>query len=65
MLIRLLDIISGHYKESPYFHSPVWQLHEACAKLGLVTQLQIAVQKGVLAILWNGKRIQKKMQQHS
>ncbi len=64
MLCRLLDIISGHYKESPYFYNPSWQLHEACNKLGIVTQLQVIVQEGVIAILWNGKR-QKRMQWHS
>ncbi len=46
MLGRLLDIISGHNKELPYFYSPARQLHEAYAKLGIVTQLQVAVQKG-------------------
>ncbi len=64
MLSRLIDIISGHYMESSYIYSPAWQLHETCAKLGIVTWLQVRVQKGMLAISWNGKRAQK-MEQHS
>ncbi len=40
------DIISWHYKEFPYFYNTVWQLHEACDKLGIITQLQVAVQNG-------------------
>ncbi len=45
MLSRLLDIISGDYKESQYLYSPTRQLDETYAKLGLVTQIPVAVQK--------------------
>ncbi len=31
ILSRLLDIISGHYEETPYFYSPAQQLQEECA----------------------------------